>query len=436
MAKTVRDTKLESRPARAKLPQRREPYWKGIGQGLHLGYYRGSKTGTWHVRYRGDRKKYVSEVLAQADDIMDSDGMDVLSFFEAQERARAWHVMQQRAETGIRSTAQNYTVDAALDDYLAWFKTERKSVAFTQNTLDTHIRPELGHIELKKLTTKQITDWRNKLATTPPRIRSTALSSEVKYKKLDDGATDEWRKRKSSANRTLTILKAALNHAYREGFIGSDDAWRRVKPFHNVDNPTKVFLTHEECKRFINACEASFRNIVQAALFTGCRYGELGKLTCADIDIESGSCLIRASKTGKSRRVTLSDEAIRFFTNLAAGKRADALLITHDNGSKWGKSHQNRLFANALKSASISKEISFYGLRDTHASHLAMQGVPMAVIAAQLGNSARICEKHYAHLSPNYVTDTIRANLPVFGTPTRNKVASLNITAAKKRARA
>jgi intergrase/recombinase len=56
---------------------------------------------------------------------------------------------------------------------------------------------------------------------------------------------------------------------------------------------------------------------------------------------------------------------------------------------------------------------AFHVLRHTHASILAMRGVPMAVIARQLGHSdTRMTERHYAHLAPNYVTDTIRANFP------------------------
>jgi hypothetical protein len=42
-----------------------------------------------------------------------------------------------------------------------------------------------------------------------------------------------------------------------------------------------------------------------------------------------------------------------------------------------------------------------------------MRGVPMAVIARQLGHAdTRMTEKHYAHLAPNYVTDTIRQGFP------------------------
>ncbi len=62
----------------------------------------------------------------------------------------------------------------------------------------------------------------------------------------------------------------------------------------------------------------------------------------------------------------------------------------------------------------------------THASQLAGQGVPMAVIAAQLGHTGtRMTERHYAHLAPSYVADTIRANLPTLGIGEQSNVASL-----------
>ena len=57
--------------------------------------------------------------------------------------------------------------------------------------------------------------------------------------------------------------------------------------------------------------------------------------------------------------------------------------------------------------------MTFHILRHTHGSHLAMNGVPMGVIAAQLGHAdTRMTEKHYAHLAPSYVAQTIRANFP------------------------
>ena len=45
-----------------------------------------------------------------------------------------------------------------------------------------------------------------------------------------------------------------------------------------------------------------------------------------------------------------------------------------------------------------------------------MNGVPMGVIAAQLGDANnRMTEKHYVHLAPSYVADTIRTHFPTLG---------------------
>ena len=50
----------------------------------------------------------------------------------------------------------------------------------------------------------------------------------------------------------------------------------------------------------------------------------------------------------------------------------------------------------------------------------------MGVIAAQLGHAdTRMTEKHYAHLSPNYVADTIRAALPALGNVEKSNVTMI-----------
>lgn len=57
MARTVRNPKIDTRSARAKLPLRAEPYWTVISEGCALGYRRGAKGGTWVARFRGETGK-------------------------------------------------------------------------------------------------------------------------------------------------------------------------------------------------------------------------------------------------------------------------------------------------------------------------------------------------------------------------------------------
>ena len=55
-----------------------------------------------------------------------------------------------------------------------------------------------------------------------------------------------------------------------------------------------------------------------------------------------------------------------------------------------------------------------------------MRGVPMPVIARQLGHAdTRMTERHYAHLSPSYVAETIRASFPTLGIIEATKVKAM-----------
>ena len=57
-----------------------------------------------------------------------------------------------------------------------------------------------------------------------------------------------------------------------------------------------------------------------------------------------------------------------------------------------------------------------------------MRGVPMGIIAAQLGHAdTRMTEKHYAHLAPSYVAETIRANFPNLGLAEVRNVVPLRV---------
>src|SRR5262245_60293361 len=80
----------------------------------------------------------------------------------------------------------------------------------------------------------------------------------------------------------------------------------------------------------------------------------------------------------------------------------------------------------APRRAKIKPSASFHVLRHTHGSTLAMSGVPLAVIAEQLGHAdTRMTKKHYAHLAPSYVADTIRAHFPTLGIAGESAVTTL-----------
>jgi integrase len=415
MARTVRDANLETRTARLRLTIRSEPYWRGLEKGFALGYRKRGRGGTWLARRRQADGGYAEHRIGTADDLQDADGVAVLDYGQAQKAARAWWRTELRHEEGHDTRSGPCTVAEAIAEYLKELEGRgAKSFYHTRRAAETHILPALGTALVGKLTAKKIEDWHRGLATKPALARSKP-GRKLNHRKADKSA-DGVRKRRATANRILTVLKAALNHAWKSGHVPSDDAWRRVKPFRAVETARVRYLSETEWVRLVNACKPAFRNLVRGALLTGCRYGELTALHVADFNADAGVLTVRESKAGKPRRVVLTDEGQRLFATLTAGKLGNQPIFARADGGLWGKSHQLRPILEACTRAKIKPAISFHVLRHTHGSTLAMRGVPMGVIAEQLGHAdTRMTEKHYAHLAPSYVADTIRAHFPTLG---------------------
>jgi len=427
MGRTVRDTKLETLTARLQLAPRRKPYWRSLEGGLHIGYRRTKKGGgSWVARRFVGERRYLETKLGTADDLQEADGVSIKSFRQAQEGAWAWWKAAQRADQGLAPETGPYTVEDALRDYFEAREHQgSKGAAGDRKTAQARIIPQLGSIELEKLTTAKIRAWLAGLAQADMMVRTKLTDKKQATRGFDADDPGAVRARRSTANRILTILKAALNHAFNHDRAASDLAWRKVKPFREADAAIVRYLSLSECQRLANTCEPDFRHLVRGALVTGCRYGELTRMEAADFNRDAGTITVRLSKASKPRHVVLNDDGRELFGVLTAGRAPRDLIFKRGDGEPWGKSHQQRPLEEASRRAKIEPAATFHILRHSYASQLAMKGVPMGVIAAQLGHAdTRMTEKHYAHLAPSYVADTIRAALPAFGGAEKSNVVA------------
>jgi hypothetical protein len=290
--RTVRNAKLDTRSAHSRLPARREPYWTVISGGCALGYRRGANGGTWIGRFRDDTGRQHYEALGATDDARDPDGLSAFSFAQAQEKARTFFARKAQEVAGDAAPSDGpYSVADALDDYFKSYMKRGKGVSAARSAADLHIRPALGALPVAKLTPKRLRDWHHAMADKPRQARG-KRGEPSKNAKLRTGGRDAIRRRRATANRVLTVLKAALNHAWREGAVPTDEAWRRVSPFKGVDSPVIQYLSEEEVRRLVNACAADFRDLVRGALLTGCRYGELIGLRASDYNADAGTVTV------------------------------------------------------------------------------------------------------------------------------------------------
>jgi hypothetical protein len=146
-----------------------------------------------------------------------------------------------------------------------------------------------------------------------------------------------------------------------------------------VDAARIRYLTVSEAKRLINGCGPDFKPLVQAALQTGARYGELIRLEVHDFNPDAGTLAVRQSKSGKPRHIVLTDEGVALFRELSAGRNGNEPLIRRANGLPFRRNDQALPMMEAVKRAKITPPISFHGLRHTWASLAVMNGVPPMV---------------------------------------------------------
>jgi integrase len=423
MARSVRDSRLETREQRLKL-RAGVRHWRTVSKGLALGYRRtASGYGTWSARLLMDDGRYTLRAICTADDREKSDGETVLDFFQAQDKAREM-AGEVRAIAGV--ITKPLTVADAAARYLRWYEEHRRAYRETEHTVRAHIFPAFGDRLVSELKTREIQDWLNKLAVTPARKRTGRFSDRQQFRKKAT-AMDEKRARRATANRILTVLKAILNKAFGDELVNDDKAWRKVKPFKGADEAVIRFLTAAQSTRLINACSADLRPLVSAALLTGARYSELANMKAADFNRDTATIYIRPSKSGKGRHVPLNNEGLTFFSELAIGKSGDSLLFTKTDGSPWGKNHHVRPLLHACRIAKIEPAVTFHELRHTYASLLAQGGVELLTISKLLGHAdTRITARHYAHLCDRTLANAVKAHLPSFGHKPDSRVSALH----------
>jgi len=386
-------TVLDSRTARLELKPRKQPYYVQVAPRVTLGYVRHDPPpGTWIMREKTE-DGYRREKIGTADDVGFADGKSVLAYIQARERAA-------NGDASDPGSAEPLSVKRAVERYLAALEARKGSAAATdaRQRAEKHIDPTLGKKRVTRLTKRELEEWLGGMVREDP----------------DD--PDAHRRSRDSANRVLTILKAALNHAFADDAnrISTDSAWRRVKAFKGVATEREDHFDATQVRTLIAKAvsfDRPFANLIEAAYLTGARLGELAALDVRDFDAANAVLMIRKGKTG-ARPVTLTGESVAFFTRIAKGRLPGAALLPRGDGDRWGKSEQHRPFKRAAKAASLPSSASFYTLRHSHISRAIEAGMPLSLVAENCGTSLTMIERNYAKVLAATRRKTIERTAP------------------------
>jgi integrase len=212
----------------------------------------------------------------------------------------------------------------------------------------------------------------------------------------------------ASTNRDLQVLRRMLNLAVIWGYL-RDTPMRFIKLFRETKGRVR-YLSSDEYAALARHCSPELKRIVDVALLTGMRQGEMLALMWADLDLENGFISINNPKNGVARKVAISDDVNAELRALKAQGRS-VYAFTDKSGAPLSPRTLQWQFRRALDSSGV-ENFRFHDLRHTAASWMAMADVPMQKIKMILGHLDIRMTDRYSHLSPESTTDAVRKHDP------------------------
>jgi integrase len=210
-----------------------------------------------------------------------------------------------------------------------------------------------------------------------------------------------------TVRRELSALRAALAWCVKKGLVPSGSVVHFDLPPESA--PRTRFLDEAEETALWN--EAKVRALrgdrvglfVCLALETAARSEAIRGLTWDRVDLRRG--LIDYNEPGRrlsNKRRAVVPMSQRLEPVLAAcgqGAQADAPVLGHSGSVRDG-------FVRLCADVGLAG-VTIHDLRRTWASLRVSWGVPLQDVAAILGDSLEITQKHYAHLSPDYLRSAV-----------------------------
>jgi integrase len=167
------------------------------------------------------------------------------------------------------------------------------------------------------------------------------------------------------------------------------------------------FLSAEERARLEQVMDPAAWRIVELAIETGMRRGELFHLAWAEVDLTNAIVTVPRAKSGRTRFVYLSARAIELLQSLPSRGRSPWVFPNaHGTGPIAATNWIRRVFVPALREAGI-ENFRFHDLRHTFASRLAAAGVQQAFLQELLGHASPAMSRRYTHLTAAHLLDAV-----------------------------
>ena len=308
-----------------------------------------------------------------------------------------------------RKKPENKIVSDFAKEYLAIQKSTLSpaTYVFYESIINQHILPMFGRMRLQNIKTYHVQDFILYLNSMPRSDGKQGLISP------------------STVKRYTTVLRSMLTLAYKMYYMDNDVGLSRRLTFPEERYQEVDIFTIEETKTILDAAKTepiSIRLLIELALFTGMRRGEIVGLKWSDINFDKQCLSVKRSiykpkgensiekepKSHSSFRTiaipnclceTLNKYKKRqeeYSLSLATWQNFD-YIFTDEIGNVMNPQTPTKQFSHFLARHGI-RHLKFHCLRHTSATLLPTNGCDIKTVSARLGHSSIETTNIYVHM--------------------------------------
>jgi integrase len=323
---------------------------------------------------------------------------------EAKVREGAWH---------DHSRGQVTFAEYVETVWLPSKQVETSTLAAYRSYLDKHFIPVFGRRPMGKILPSEIQRW---VTTASAPTTGTAAGNCLSA---------------ASVRKYHTMLHSVFERALRDRVVTFNPCAHTELP--KVVKKKARTLTPVEYAAILAALPAQHRLMVETAIDTGLRWGELIALKPRHLDLTAGKLMVeetivevslKNSPTGKRmltkaypkdnepRTMGLPPELV---TQLAAHiaerrlKPADLLFATRDGTPISRNTFRTRIWLPAVQASGVAFEVRVHDLRHAHASWLLAGGSDLKAVMDRMGHAQITTTQKYLHPMPDADTKNLTA---------------------------
>ncbi len=317
------------------------------------------------------------------------------------EATRQAAIFEEQCKNGIAGTHKSIKLS---DFCIMYLNIKRDILAprtyeYYNNLIESLIIPVLGNIKLSELKTTHIQQF-------------------IKHLQSNNNNSPATIKRK------LAVLQSILKQAVKLDIIESSPANAEKLTLPKIVTPKVEIFTKQEAAEILSCLESEplqFQVLIQLAIMTGARLGELAGLKFSDIDYQSNKITVersvykvsgqpiatKAPKDNDIRTITVNSHCIDLIRLLKAEKAKQAVkqgtawhdenwLFTQQNGVIIYPQTLSKQFSKFLDRNGL-KHRKFHSLRHTSATLLLYGGVNIKQVQERLGHGNIKTTNLYLH---------------------------------------